>query len=118
MTSRVMKMAETHLDAGATPEAIVDLDTSFSKALDAFDFNKAVDIVWAWIGEVDEQITNEEPFKVVKVDKQKAQEMIVKYVKQLSKVAKHLEPIMPSTAEIIQKAISKNKKPENLFERV
>jgi len=132
LVARVMKMSETHITEGVvltegvvpltavrggTPEA-TKLDDQFIQALDAFDFNKATDLIWKWIGKVDEQITSEEPFKVVKIDKDKAVEMIINYVKQLNKIAYHLKPIMPKTAEIIMQAINQNKKPENLFGRV
>ncbi len=120
LTARVMRMAETHLNEPTqcrqgTPS---DIDLEYKKAFDSFEFNKALDIVWAWIGDVDEQITSEEPFKVVKVDKEKAQEMISSYVEQLHKIAIHLQPIMPRTSEIIIQAIKENKKPDNMFERL
>ncbi len=122
LTSRVMTMAQKHLDASAlcsqeTPSNI-EFDAEYVLAFDELDFNKAIDIVWSWIGEVDEQITNEEPFKVVKIDKEKAQKMIEGYIQKLHKIAIHLQPIMPNTAKIILHAIKENKKPENMFERL
>jgi methionyl-tRNA synthetase len=118
LTARVMKMAETHLQ-----EPVVQIDNDklvneYIDSVDKFEFNKAVDLVWTWIGEVDEQITDEEPFKVVKEDAQKGKEMIRQYVENLGKIAQHLEPIMPSTAKTIRQAIKENKKPDNMFKRL
>ncbi len=115
LTARIMKMAETHLEA---PVNTIDITTMDIKALEHFEFQAVLDGVWAGIGAMDEYITENEPFKVVKTDKVLAQEMIEKLVRDLHEIAESLVPFMPQTAEIILAAIKENKKPENLFARL
>jgi methionyl-tRNA synthetase len=67
---------------------------------------------------LDERIAAEEPFKLVKVDKEKAQEIIRELVAEIYAVARLLGPIMPHTNQIIKDAVLANKKPENLFARL
>ncbi len=115
LTARIMKMAETHLDAPVTVTDVTSMDV---KALEHFEFQAVLDGIWAGIGAMDEYITENEPFKVVKTDKVLAQEMIEKLVRDLHEIAESLVPFMPQTAEIILAAIKENKKPENLFARL
>ncbi|MCA9362467.1 methionine--tRNA ligase [Candidatus Kaiserbacteria bacterium] len=115
LTARIMKMAETHLEAPVDTEEVTSMDT---QALERFQFQSVLDGVWNAIGQMDEYITENEPFKVVKEDKAAAQEMIIKLVKDLHEVAESLVAFMPETAAVILAAIKDNKKPENLFVRI
>ena len=115
LTARIMKMAETHLDG---PVNTKDINTMDIDALDNYQFQTVLDGVWAGIGAMDEYIAENEPFKVIKTDKEQAIEMIVKLVKDLHEIAESLVVFMPETAEIILQAIRENKKPENLFARL
>ncbi len=115
LTARIMKMAETHLDG---PVDTTDVSTMDHAALEQFQFQTVLDGVWNAIGQMDEYITENEPFKVVKTDKSAAQDMITKLVKDLHEVAESLIPFMPQTAEIILQSIKENKKPDNLFARL
>lgn len=115
LTARIMKMAETHLSAAVSTTGAVTLET---KALEHFQFQTVLDSIWANISDMDEFITDNEPFKVVKTEPELAKGMIEKLVKDLHKVAGLLIPFMPRTAEIILLAISENRKPENIFVRL
>lgn len=115
LTARIMKMAETHLDA---PVDTSDVTTMDHAALEQYQFQAVLDGVWAAVGAMDEYITENEPFKVVKTDPEQAKEMIAKLVKDLHEVAESLIAFMPETAEIILRAIKENKKPDNLFARL
>lgn len=115
LTARIMKMAETHLEG---PVDTTDVTTMDHAALEHFHFQTVLDGIWTGIGIMDEYIAENEPFKVVKIDKEQAQEMIVKLVKDLHEVAESLIAFMPQTAEVILQAIKENKKPENLFARL
>lgn len=119
LTARVMKMAETHLDE---PVSIEEVEATHSKELqtlfDAFEFQDILDEVFRIIGVMDETITVEQPFKLVKEDKPAAQKIITALVRDLTEVAYALHPFMPDTAEIILNAVTENKKPENLFLRL
>jgi methionyl-tRNA synthetase len=67
---------------------------------------------------LDEKITREEPFKVVKSDPEKGKAMIAELVAEVYDLSFDLRPLMPATAEVIQRAIVAVKKPENLFPRL
>lgn len=113
LVSRVMKMAESHLD---TP--VVCDKVSLGEVTDSSWLDQHVETIWIQIGEADEKITVTEPFKLVKTDKTAAEEIIRDLVKRVWLVGCLLEPFMPVTAKIIQEAVLANKKPENLFPRL
>jgi methionyl-tRNA synthetase len=114
LTARIMKMAETHLEE----PIVLDYKYEHSPALSAYAFQLAADNIWKVIGEMDEYIATNEPYRVVKTDVAQGQEMIIGLVKDLVKVATALEPFMPDTSKAIVVAIETNKKPENLFARL
>lgn len=115
LTARIMKMAETYLEA---PVATTDSTSMDVDALNQYQFQSVLDGVWAGIGAMDEYIAQNEPFKVIKSDPEQAIEMIVKLVQDLHEIADSLQAFMPEAAELILKAIQANKKPENLFPRL
>jgi len=66
---------------------------------------------------LDKKIAETQPFKLIKTDEKRAKEIISELVFNLYKIAKLLEPVMPKTAEKIQKIIEDKKMPEPLFLR-
>ena len=84
----------------------------------SYNFQNVADEIWEHIGHVDALIQMEQPFKVVKEDKEKGKELIQTLVKKLHTIAKDLEPLMPDTSEKILEAIKANKKPDTLFARI
>jgi len=117
LVSRIMKLAETHLD-GPVEFLPVGIFEDYEKAFENFDFNHSVNIVWGTIKFLDERITTKEPFKVVKTDLEKGKEIITMVVQDLYLVAHLLESLMPETSATIKTAVRANKKPENLFPRL
>jgi methionyl-tRNA synthetase len=117
LVARVMKLAETHLDK-AIEDNGEDLLVEFKEAMDNFDIQKATDVIWKEIGDLDSYITTTEPFKLVKTDRSAAVEIIAESVERVYKIALHLEPLMPVTSKIIKDAVLTNKKPDNLFSRL
>lgn len=116
LASRIMKMAETHIekiDTSVIPD-IVD----YQRAFESYNVQSACEVVWNLIGELDARIQAEEPFKIIKADPVRGKEIIAALVLRLSTIAYMLRPVMPSTAEVIRSAIHGNKKPENLFARI
>ncbi|MFA5838775.1 MAG: methionine--tRNA ligase [Candidatus Paceibacterota bacterium] len=89
----------------------------YKNYFEKFEFNKALDLIWNRIGEMDKKIAETQPFKLIKTDEKKAKEIISELVFDLYKIAKLLEPVMPETAEKIQKIIEDKKMPEPLFLR-
>ncbi|MEZ4200560.1 MAG: methionine--tRNA ligase [Candidatus Paceibacterota bacterium] len=118
LTARIMKMAETHLKGPIEKPQVGQFDEAYLKALDEYNFQGACDFVWQKVGELDERITETEPFKLVKEDKEAAQEIIKELVHDLYLVGRMLFPLMPEANVIIKEAVLANKKPENLFTRL
>ncbi len=117
LTNRVMKMAETHLTE-AVAVGVRPLPQKYKDVFDAFEINKAAEIVWAEIAAMDLLIQETAPFKLVKEDKEKAVEIIKGLVVRLYAVAEMLNPILPETSEKIKTAVKENKMPrEALFLR-
>ena len=120
LAARVMQLAETNLDkpvfAGGET-FIFSYSPQIRDAMRDYDLNAVMDNIWAAVSEIDEAIQKEQPFKVVKEDKQRGAEMIVKMVKHLAWIAKAIEPFMPETSAAILQAVHANKKPVNLFPR-
>jgi methionyl-tRNA synthetase len=117
LVSRVMKMAETNLSNPVdVPKDFSDAE--YDKFLAEYNIQKAADLIWRKIAEVDAKIQTSQPFKLVKVDKEKGVEIISELVKDLFAVAYLLKPIMPSTAETILTLIRENRTPASpLFVR-
>ena len=118
LTARIMKMAETHLEGPIEKPEIRTFDAEYYAALQGLNFQEATDIIWKAVGELDERITETEPFKLVKTDKPAAQAIIRELASGLYNIGRVLNPIMPATGKIIKRAVLENKKPENLFKRL
>lgn len=119
VVSRVMRMAEGLIEPISELEKLQidvfakDYFTSFNN----FDLQRAMHVIWHNIGEIDKIITEKEPFKLVKIDREAAAIIIKEQVLRIDLIARMLLPFLPETAEKIIKAIKENKKPENLFLR-
>jgi len=118
VVARVMQLAQTHLDEPITRPDAAGFPEEYTKALDGFDFNTAADVVWKRIQEVDERITREEPFKVVKENPEEGKRIIAECAQELYLIARLLHPLLPEANEKIKQAVLANKKPENLFPRL
>jgi len=118
LVARVMKMAETHLDEPITRPEEGTFTAEYTEAISEYNLQSACDAVWKKVGELDEYIATNEPFKVIKTDKEKGVEMVKYLVNELYVVGRLLNPIMPETNIIIKQAVLENKKPENLFGRL
>lgn len=117
LASRILTLSEKYLDkCPEIPEHSIPQE--FKDYLNKFEINKATNFIWKEIGELDKFIQETEPFKIVKVDKDKGQELISNMVLRLYTIARMLNPIMPETNLTLKKLIRENKKPEKpLFPR-
>ena len=113
-----MNMAEKYLDSPVTvptqalPPAWHDYFTHYRSDL-------ACDVLMQHVAALDQAITSTEPFKLVKVDPERAKSLLTDYVCQLATVAQMLVPVMPDTSAAILDLIAQNKKPEQpLFPRL
>ncbi len=118
LTARIMKMAETHLDAPIDAPEVDGFDEEYIHALDTYNLQAACDVVWKKVQELDEKIAETEPFKLVKTDKEAAVVIIKELVAELYAIAQLLQPIMPHTSTVIKEAVLSNTKPNNLFSRL
>ncbi|MCX6790331.1 MAG: methionine--tRNA ligase [Candidatus Kaiserbacteria bacterium] len=118
LVARVMKLAEMHLTEPIARPEESPFPQEYWEALDTYEFNRAMDMIWSRITALDERITSEAPFKVVKEDVERGQTMIRELVIELYQIARLLNPFMPKTNEVLKQAILENKKPENLFPRL
>ena len=122
LVSRVMKMVVDYdvvykelpskSDVWESPFGI-----EYSEHLKNYEYNKALDHVWSMINGADLFIAENEPFKVVKVDIEKGRALVSKSILDIYGIAVLLEPIMPETSIVIQRAIEKREKPDSLFVR-
>ncbi len=118
LTSRIMKMATTHLSLPVEihtfthPNAI---DTAF----EAFDVKKALECVMGAVRELDAYIQETEPFKVIKVDEDRGGALITEMVERLHRIATLLAPFLPRTSEEICRLITSHEMPiKPLFNRL
>jgi methionyl-tRNA synthetase len=106
-----MKMATTNLEKSVevTP---FRYDQAFIKNMESFNIQKATELIWLWVGELDAIIQEKEPFKLVKTDPEKAKKIISNLVDRLANIASHLASILPETSEKILNLIHNHKNPE------
>jgi methionyl-tRNA synthetase len=116
LASRIMQLAQTHLDHGTKPES-PSLPNAYIEAFDAFEIQRAADLVWDEIQFLNRKITESAPFKVVKTDPAEGKKIIFGLTQDLYRIADLLAPFMPQTSEKIKTVVIENKKPENLFLR-
>jgi len=116
LVARVMKLAEDNLPIDNY--SWIDSIKEVSEALEQFNFQSAMDYIWARIQKLDQTITETEPFKIIKSDSERGKKLIDEHRIELLKIARRLEPFMPDTSKKIGDAIKTNKKPENLFPRL
>jgi methionyl-tRNA synthetase len=120
LVARVMKMAEDNLAPVAVEDA--PLEKAFTQKLDEYRFDSALDLIYEHIGKGDLHIQETQPFKMLKSEDQAVVEegkvIIEKLVRHIYRIAEHLVPFMPETAEKIKQAVRENKKPDTLFARI
>ena len=115
LVSRIMTLSEAHLPEPVPFEE--QIPTVFREAFAVLDINRAMEIIFTEIASLNQAITEQEPFRVVKEDSEKGKALIRDVVIRLQGIAVMLMPFMPATAEIMQKALRENKKPPTLFPR-
>lgn len=73
----------------------------YNKLMDKYEIHKGSDVIWQLIQELDGYVTSYEPFKLIKTDKEKTQDVIWSLLYGLYYVAQMVTPILPSTGEKI-----------------
>lgn len=81
------------------PYVIADnISPRYHTALRAGEVNKAMDAIWELISHLDGYVTDYEPFKLIKTDKETTEHVLWGLLYGLCEVAQMLMPIMPDTA--------------------
>ncbi len=111
LTSRIMKMAETNLSEPAKIPEWEDMSDYYNEFI-IFNIKNASDLAWKKIGELDVKIQETEPFKLIKIDPEKAKKIMEELVIGLNSIRRMLSALMPETAEKIKNLIKENKAPE------
>jgi methionyl-tRNA synthetase len=111
LTSRIMKMATTNIDA-PIEVSYQEFDANFLEHMNNFDIQKAINIVFLMTSDLDKEIQDKEPFKLIKTDPEKGRAIIVELVKKLAYISQHLEPLLSETSQKIIDLIIKHENPE------
>lgn len=82
----------------------------YQKVMDNLELNKAADVIWSAISQLDGYIQNYQPFKLIDTDKEKTQAILWSLVFGLANISWMLLPFMPETAGKIMKAIGISEK--------
>lgn len=77
----------------------------YTQKMDRFDVQQASDEIWKLIGLLDGYITDHEPFKLIKKDRDTTENILWNVMYGLHKMMDMIEPIMPETAEKIRTAL-------------
>lgn len=80
---------------------INDILPRYHAHMRAHEINKAADVVWELIGHLDQFITDYEPFKLIKTDREATEKVLWGLLYGLREVGEMLVPMMPHTAEKI-----------------
>jgi methionyl-tRNA synthetase len=77
----------------------------YQEKMEAFEVQQAADVIWKFIGLLDGYITKHEPFKLIKEDREKTENILWNILYGLYFVGVMVVPFMPDTAKKIWTAI-------------
>ena len=124
LVSRVLKMAVMSDITSVEQNERVAFDEKLTKqkfhdAMDVYNVKAATDVVWEAIAVTNKFIEETEPFKKIKVDPETAKKDIATLLSSIQKINAYLKPLMPETAEKIEKQFAgpKIKSEKPLFPR-
>ena len=119
LTSRILTMSSNYGVSLSEEDLQIKYYTNPVSELEEFDIYKHINNVWSNISKLNNFISENEPFKKIKVDEEGAKKDVHYLLCHLLGIALALEPMMPGTSLKIQELIKENKKPElPLFPRV
>jgi methionyl-tRNA synthetase len=119
LVSRLLNMAVSYeVDISTAQEFVRDtkkhepLLLQYEGDFARFELDKVMNDIFGRLSDLDKQITETEPFKMIKTDPEATKNNLADYVLGLAEVAVLLQPFMPATAEKIFSVILEKKKPE------
>jgi methionyl-tRNA synthetase len=104
LVSRVAAMAAKNFPEGLDREQMsdsVDMNGALSRSLEKYDFRSYVDTVFGVVDAANVKIGKEEPFKLVKIDRDAAKKSLSELAAMIRWIAEALKPVMPVTADEI-----------------
>jgi methionyl-tRNA synthetase len=117
LLSRTLTMAQNY-DVDCSAIVFPEFSTVAHAAYEIFDYTRVTTDIWQGVNALDKLITEREPFKVFKIDPEKARSDVFEVMQGLAKISVQLQPIMPETAQKMRTLIEKREKPaEPLFAR-
>ncbi|MBI2108910.1 MAG: methionine--tRNA ligase [Parcubacteria group bacterium] len=117
LVSRIMKLAEDNLKNPIESPAPAPFPKEYTDAIESYEFNRAMDFIWSRVQKLDERITTEEPFKLVKKNPMAGKKIIFELAVELYWIGRMLFPFMPEANIKIKETIKENKMPQPLFIR-
>lgn len=105
LVSRVIKMARTYgVTLEENREEIRGMEP-YREAMEQYDFQKAMNVVWERIQISDKYIQETEPFKTIKTDPEKAKRDVKELLESVWEIAALLAPLLPGSSEKIREAV-------------
>jgi methionyl-tRNA synthetase len=105
LVARVAKLCEnadyTHMASASRATEHTLEDAAYKQALDEFRFNEALSFVWKKITRLDQYINEEQPWKLLKTEPQRAAAVLAHCVDQIQEIGLLLDPFLPETSEKI-----------------
>jgi len=99
---RLHKVGEGKIETFSVPFSFEQyIYPQYETALGMYQFSRALDVLWGFLGELDRYIQYYEPFKLIKTDKDKTQAVLWETVYGALAVAFMLRPFLPETADKI-----------------
>lgn len=86
-----------------TQSGAIEFDTEYQALMDKFEFTKAINYVWSLIQDLNKAIDQAKPWELAKQGKsEEVSAVLGKFIAQISRIARMLEPFLPETAQKIQ----------------
>jgi len=102
LVARIAKLSENANIKGVTLPN--DLEIKISSEIESFRFDVALSEIWHHIQNIDQDLSKQEPWKLV--DKEKLKEVMLPFVKEILTISYKLKPFMPKTSEKIESIFS------------
>ncbi len=91
-----------------------DILPRYHNHMTSYEVNKAADVIWELVGHLDQFVTDYEPFKLVKTDKDATEKVLWSLMYGLREISKMITPMMPITAEKIKALIGATEEGDTL----
>jgi|SRR5579885_31741 len=107
LVARVAKLCETadytHMGSITRVTEHILEDEEYTKAIEEFRFNDATAFIWRKISRLDHYINEEQPWKLIKTENQRALSVLAHCVDQIQEIGLLLDPFLPQTSKKILK---------------